>query len=239
LLAGAAGAGQHDLRQHFRVEAVAGTHFQRFAAADHVDGQQHVVAALGHLPGAGGTGVEDVLAHVGQDDLRLVEGLRLTPAHEGQGARRGCGDPTRHRGVHETNPLLCGSLPHPAGGSRVDGGAIQHGGAAVQLCQQAVVAEVDARHVFARGEHGDHVVHTARRIHRGLRHRGACILQIVAGCLRQVEYGDVVAGFHQVGGHRATHVAQSDKCYCRHCQCSSAIRSQVRQGIFSPGRGKE
>ena len=38
--------------------------------------QQHVVAALGNLPGPRWSGVKDILAHAGQDQLRRLEGLR-------------------------------------------------------------------------------------------------------------------------------------------------------------------
>jgi hypothetical protein len=67
-----------------RVQAVARAHLQRLAGADHVDGQQHVVAALGHLPVAGGAGVENVLAHVLEEPPRLLEFVHDMPHRKAQ-----------------------------------------------------------------------------------------------------------------------------------------------------------
>src|SRR5690606_5283825 len=62
----AAGAFQHDLRQHFRIEAVVDAELQGFGGADHVNRQQHVVADLGDGTGTVTAGVKNVLTHRAQ-----------------------------------------------------------------------------------------------------------------------------------------------------------------------------
>ncbi|MNJ74012.1 hypothetical protein D3C77_708880 [compost metagenome] len=61
-----------DVGQHLRIEPVGHAQRQRFGGAGHQDAQQHVVADLGHLAGAGGTGVENVLAHFLEHGARTL-----------------------------------------------------------------------------------------------------------------------------------------------------------------------
>ena len=208
----APGAGEHDLRQDLRVQAIARAHFQRLAGAYHVDGQQHVVTTLGHLAGAGGTRVENILAHVGQDQPRPGEGLGAAAAHESQGPGSRRGHPTGYRAVHVADTQFGSRLSHPPRRGGVYGAAIKHRGGGVQLRQQSLIPEIDRGDVLAGGQHGEHIVDTRRRGSGTLRHRRARRPQLLAGGLGQIEYRHLVPGLYQVGGHRPAHITQADKC---------------------------
>ena len=107
---------------------------------------------------------------------------------------------------------LRGGLGHRAHGARIDRAAVDQRSAGACAGQHAVIAEVDRAHVLRGRQHRDH-----DRAARGCFTRRAGGRRAGAHrdvhCVRvEVEHRQRVAGFQQVGGHRAAHVAESDEC---------------------------
>ena len=70
--------------------------------------------------------------------------------------------------------------------------------------------------MLARRQHGNHVIGTRHRIGGRRGHQRPRLRQLLAGRLRQVEYGNAVPRMDKIGGHRPTHIAEADKCNLRH-----------------------
>jgi hypothetical protein len=104
---------------------VALAHGQGLAGAEHVHGEEHVVAGLGDLPGARRSGVKARPAHGVEHRLGALEDQRVTAAHEGQGAGLGRGHAAGDRRIDEADAAGCRSLADLARGLRIDGGAVE------------------------------------------------------------------------------------------------------------------
>ena len=65
--------------------------------------------------------------------------------------------------------------------------------------------------MLAGRQHGDHAFCALGGGFAGIRRAGTFGHQGLNCWLGQIEHGNVVAGFEQVGRHRRTHVAQADK----------------------------
>ena len=129
--------------------------------------QQHIITALGDLAGPGGPGVENILAHVREDLPGFLKRLGAATTHESQGTCRGRRDPAGHRAVHKAYAQRRRSLTHLARSSGVDRAAVKYRGVGIQACQQATLAQVGSGNMFARGQHGDHIVRACCRLRCG------------------------------------------------------------------------
>ncbi len=227
---GLAGGGGGDVEQLLAVEAELVGQDEGFGDAEHGDGQHHVVADLGGLAGAGGTGVDDVAAHALQDGLRGLEGGFGAAAHEGQRAGDGTAGAAGDGGVQHHETLAGGGLGDFLGGGDVDGGGIDQDGAGVQPVEDAAGAEIDGVHVAAGRQHGDDRLGAAD----GLGDGGSALAAIgdVLGNEVGVEViaGHGVAGLEQVGGHGQAHVAQADERDV-HGVASSSLRAMMTRMI--------
>ena len=176
-----------------------------------MDGQEHVVTALRHLTGTGRTRVKNILTHICKDYPGLFKRVGAAPTHKCQGTRRRRGNTAGHRAVHETDSQPRRNLANRARSCRIDGAAIQYCGRRVQLCQQSVVTEIGGGHMFARRQHGDHIVDPGGRLRSTFGHRRAHCLELRQGSLGQIKNSYLMPRLDQIGGHRPTHVAQPDK----------------------------
>ena len=122
----AARTAPHDLGQHLRVQPVGHAQRERLGGADHEDAEQHVVADLGGLAGAGAARVEDVGAHLLEHGAGALQVLFAAADHEGQRAGDGAAGAARHRRIDHRDAALRGRIGDLARGGRGDGAAVDH-----------------------------------------------------------------------------------------------------------------
>jgi hypothetical protein len=133
-------------------------HGQGLAGAEHVHGKQHVVAGLGDLPGAGGTGMESSPGPWHREPAAPLEHGGVAAAHEGQRAGLRRGHAAGDRRVEKADAALRRRLTHLRAVSRIDRRAVEDRRRRGQRFEQAVVAEIEAGDVLAGGQHGDEEV---------------------------------------------------------------------------------
>ena len=91
--------GRGDVEQRLMRQAELFGQRKGLADRDHGNAEDHVVADLGRLPGAGAAAMHDLLAHVLQHGLRRRERLVLAAAHEGQRRALGAAGAAGHRRI--------------------------------------------------------------------------------------------------------------------------------------------
>jgi hypothetical protein len=132
--------------------------------------------------------------------------------HEGQRAGDGAAGAAGDGRVDEVDAGGFSGLGDLLAGGGGDGRAVDHQRALGDAGQQVAVAQEQAFHVLAGGQHGDDgfgALHGVLRAGRDLQAFGFDLGERV---LAQVEGLDAVAGLVQVDGHGAAHVAEADEC---------------------------
>ena len=207
-------AAAHDFGQHFGIEAVGHAQGHGFAGADHQDAQQHVVADFGGLARADIARMEDVGPHFFQHRAGAFQLRCAGTDHKGQRTGHGTAHATRDGGINKVNAGGLRSLRHLLAGGGGDGGAVNHQRAFGHAGQQAnlpFAAQVQAFNVLAGGQHADDDFCALHRVLGADGRLAACRNHAGDGGGAEVKHFDVVAGFDQVDGHGAAHVAQADK----------------------------
>ena len=111
------------------VEAELGGEGEGLADAEHRDAEDHVVADLRRLPGAGGAAEDGARAHDLEERADGVEGLRRTAGHEGERAGGGADGAARDRRVDRREAGGARLGRDGAGALDVDGRAVDEDGA--------------------------------------------------------------------------------------------------------------
>ncbi|SLE72803.1 Uncharacterised protein [Mycobacteroides abscessus subsp. massiliense] len=84
--------------------------------------------------------------------------------------------------------------------------------------------------MLALGQHGEHDLGTGQHLGDLLHHGDARSLRRGQCVTREVETAHGVPGRHQIGGHRAAHVSQTDPAIGRH-QTNLALGARPVGGI--------
>jgi len=98
----------------------------------------------------------------------------------------------------------------------IDCRAVDQQRSSIRVVQDTVDASVNFAHVFAGGQHSHKHVHRLRCIRHGAGCRSARAHKLIHVARHNIETFDLVAGFHKVCSHMASHIAQSNKSNCRH-----------------------
>ena len=198
---------------------------ERLADADHADGEDHVVADLGGLSGAGLAAVDDALAHGLQEGLGLREGRRGAAAHEGERRRLGSAHAARHGCVDREHVGFGSKAVRGARRGNVDGRGIDEQRAGRRGLKHA--AAPDRQRVLARRQHGDHGVGVLGGLGRRCNPCDAVRLGLGEIVRHQVEALHGVALPDKVGSHGHAHVAEPDETDPGHMVVLPPVRGQT------------
>ena len=164
--------------------------------------------------------MEDVLAHVGEDRPRTLQGGGCTADHKGQGAGRRAGGAARDGRIEQGNAARSGRQMDFACSLRSDGRTFQYQTAGRDHAKQTGVTQVQPFHMATGRQHADHHFGSADGIRGAAGGAGTLRGQFIHGAGHQIKHAEAVAGVEQVAGHGQAHMAKADKSDLSHCYCS-------------------
>mmetsp|Transcript_95362 Transcript_95362/g.199508 ORF Transcript_95362/g.199508 Transcript_95362/m.199508 type:complete len:339 (-) Transcript_95362:79-1095(-) len=208
---GSASAGVHNLSELLLIESESIRERVALADAGHLDAEHEVVAKLRGGAGANFAAVNGLLAHELEDMLGALEGFVRSSDHEGESGILGSHGPAGDWCVDHVATLLGACFSDRFGGGRVDSGAVDEEIAGFGVGDETVGGEVDASHGRQRGKHGNDHSGFLRNICLGCSGLGSRFSDRLQHALVQIENNHFPAGLHQVLGHVATHVSESQK----------------------------